>query len=47
MSCCVLIETHEMEMVAIGNGTAGREMDQFVRLCLKEAGLKPQVVHGQ
>ncbi len=39
-----LVEAHAMEMVAIGNGTAGREMDQFVRLCLKEAGLKPQVV---
>jgi uncharacterized protein len=39
-----LIETHAIEMVAIGNGTAGREMDQFVRLCLKEAGLKLQVV---
>jgi uncharacterized protein len=31
-------------MVAIGNGTAGREMDQFVRQCLKEAGLKLPVV---
>jgi uncharacterized protein len=39
-----LIETHAIEMVAVGNGTAGREMDQFVRLCLKEAGLKLQVV---
>jgi uncharacterized protein len=39
-----LIDTHKIEMIAIGNGTAGREMDQFVRLCLKEAGLKAQVV---
>ncbi len=39
-----LIRAHAIEMVAIGNGTAGREMDQFVRLCLKEAGLKLQVV---
>ncbi len=39
-----LIVTHSIEMIAIGNGTAGREMDQFVRLCLKEAGLKVQVV---
>ncbi len=39
-----LIETHAIEMVAVGNGTAGREMDQFVRLCLKDAGLKLQVV---
>ncbi len=39
-----LIDAHNIEMVAIGNGTAGREMDQFVRLILKEAGLKLQVV---
>jgi protein Tex len=39
-----LIKTHNIEMVAIGNGTAGREMDQFVRQALKDAGLKPQVV---
>jgi uncharacterized protein len=39
-----LIDVHDIEMVAVGNGTAGREMDQFVRLCLKEAGLKVQVV---
>jgi len=30
-----LIDAHQVEMVAIGNGTAGREMDQFVRQCLK------------
>lgn len=39
-----LVEAHDIEMVAIGNGTAGREMDQFVRMCLKEAGRKLQVV---
>lgn len=39
-----LVTTHNIEMIAIGNGTAGREMDQFVRQCLKDAGLKLQVV---
>ncbi len=39
-----LINAHAIEMVAIGNGTAGREMDQFVRLCLKEAGISVPVV---
>ena len=39
-----LIKAHGIEMIAVGNGTAGREMDQFVRLCLKEANLKLQVV---
>ncbi len=39
-----LIGTHGMEMVAIGNGTASREMDQFARQCLKEADLKLPVV---
>jgi uncharacterized protein len=39
-----LIETYQIEMIAIGNGTAGREMDQFVRQCLKDAGLKLPVV---
>ena len=35
-----LIEKHRVEMVAIGNGTAGREMDQFVKQCLKGTGVK-------
>lgn len=39
-----LLKAHATEMVAIGNGTAGREMDQFVRQALKEAGLKLPVV---
>jgi uncharacterized protein len=39
-----LINKHDIEMVAIGNGTAGREMEQFVRAGLKEAGKKLPVV---
>lgn len=39
-----LVKAHNIEMIAIGNGTAGREMDQFVRLCLKESEIKLQVV---
>ncbi|PLY01638.1 MAG: RNA-binding transcriptional accessory protein [Desulfuromonas sp.] len=39
-----LVQNHNIEMVAIGNGTAGREMEQFVRQTFKEAGLKLQVV---
>jgi uncharacterized protein len=39
-----LVQEHAVEMVAIGNGTAGREMDQFVRQTLKQAELKLQVV---
>jgi len=39
-----LLEQHDIEMVAIGNGTAGREMEQFVRQNLKDAGLKIQTV---
>ncbi|MFK5927243.1 MAG: Tex family protein [Desulfuromusa sp.] len=39
-----LIDSHQVEMVAIGNGTAGREMDQFVRQCLKTVGKKLSVV---
>lgn len=39
-----LIQTHAVEMVAIGNGTGSREMDRFVRDTLKEAGLNVAVV---
>lgn len=39
-----LIEQQNIEMVAIGNGTAGREMDQFVRQVLKQAGKQLSVV---
>ena len=39
-----LVDQHRIDMVAIGNGTAGREMEQFVRLVFKEAGKKLPVV---
>ena len=39
-----LIQRQQTEMVAVGNGTAGREMDQFARQMLKDAGLKIPVV---
>jgi uncharacterized protein len=39
-----LIDSYQIEMVAIGNGTAGREMDQFVRQSLKQVGKKLSVV---
>lgn len=39
-----LVKSHQIEMIAIGNGTAGREMDQFVRQTLKQHGLKCPVV---
>ena len=39
-----LVQGHNVEMIAIGNGTAGREMDQFTRQSLKEAELKLPVV---
>ncbi|MHB1397509.1 MAG: Tex family protein [Trichloromonadaceae bacterium] len=39
-----LVQSHAIEMIAIGNGTAGREMDQFTRETLKEAGLSVSVV---
>lgn len=39
-----LVQNHAIEMIAIGNGTAGREMDQFTRETLKEAGLNVAVV---
>ena len=39
-----LMDSHQVEMVAIGNGTAGREMDQFIRQCLKAVGKKLPVV---
>ncbi|MDX2480768.1 MAG: Tex family protein [Desulfuromusa sp.] len=39
-----LLDSHQVEMVAIGNGTAGREMDQFVRQCLKAVAKKLPVV---
>jgi protein Tex len=39
-----LVDAHVPEMVAIGNGTAGREMEQFVRDTLREAGKELAVV---
>lgn len=39
-----LIQVHGIEMVAIGNGTAGREMDLFVRETLSKAGMNLAVV---
>ncbi|HSH69699.1 MAG TPA: Tex family protein [Deferrisomatales bacterium] len=40
-----LVRDHRVEMVAIGNGTASREMELFVRDTLAEAGLElPTVI---
>ena len=39
-----LIENHAIEMVAVGNGTAGREMEIFVKENLMAAGKKLPVV---
>ncbi|BCR04416.1 RNA-binding transcriptional accessory protein [Desulfuromonas versatilis] len=39
-----LVKNHRVEMIAIGNGTASREIDQFVRETLKEAGLQVTTV---
>jgi uncharacterized protein len=39
-----LVETHAMDMIAIGNGTAGREMELFTRETLDGAGLRLPIV---
>jgi len=39
-----LLRQHDAELIAIGNGTAGREMEQFVKGTLREAGLSLPVV---
>ncbi|RNC71818.1 MAG: RNA-binding transcriptional accessory protein [Desulfuromonadales bacterium] len=39
-----LVEAHGAEMIAIGNGTAGREMEQFAKETLAEAGKRVPVV---
>ena len=39
-----LIESHAIEMVAVGNGTAGREMEIFVKETLAAAGRQLPVV---
>lgn len=37
---CNLIDQHEVELIAIGNGTASRETDAFVTELLRSEGLK-------
>jgi uncharacterized protein len=39
-----IVETHAVEMVAVGNGTAGREMEIFVKETLASAGKSLPVV---
>ncbi len=39
-----LVEQHDIEMIAIGNGTAGREMELFTNETLAAAGRKVPVV---
>lgn len=39
-----LVETHAIEMIAVGNGTAGREMELFVRETLAAAGRSLPIV---
>jgi uncharacterized protein len=39
-----LVENHGIEMIAIGNGTAGREMELFTKETLKAAGRQLPVV---
>ncbi len=36
-----LIQTHQIQLIAIGNGTAGRETDQFIGECLQGLDSKP------
>jgi protein Tex len=36
-----LLKQHRVELIAIGNGTAGRETDEFVATVLEELDLKP------
>lgn len=39
-----LVSSHRIEMVAVGNGTASREMERFARETLREGGLSIPVV---
>jgi len=39
-----LVKEHAIEMIAVGNGTAGREMEIFIRETLKESGVNLPVV---
>ena len=39
-----LVELHDLRLIAIGNGTGGRETDIFVREALRSAGIKGETV---
>jgi protein Tex len=39
-----LVELHDLRLIAIGNGTGGRETEIFVREALKNAGVKAETV---
>ena len=39
-----LVAAHAVEMIAVGNGTAGREVEQFAKETLAEAGMRIPVV---
>ncbi len=39
-----LVECHGVEMIAVGNGTGGRETERFVKDCLAKAGQRVPVV---
>jgi len=39
-----LVREHDIELLAVGNGTAGREVEQFARETLREAGMELPVV---
>ena len=39
-----LVEKYNIQMVAVGNGTAGREMEQFCRQALQESAVQAEVV---
>ncbi|PNU20364.1 RNA-binding transcriptional accessory protein [Geothermobacter hydrogeniphilus] len=39
-----MVRDHAIELLAVGNGTAGREMEQFARQTLGEAGIELPVV---
>ncbi|WP_236026820.1 Tex family protein [Geomonas diazotrophica] len=39
-----LVERHDLRLIAIGNGTGGRETEVFVREALRSAGVKAETV---
>jgi protein Tex len=39
-----MVELHDLRLIAIGNGTGGRETEIFVREALKNAGVKAETV---